>query len=77
MFDMDDLLNCKEAAAVAHVRPQLICYWVSKGYLTEAGKRGKRSVYRRGDVLDVERRMRSSNMSNRGWLRRGIQRVAV
>jgi predicted site-specific integrase-resolvase len=75
-YDMDDLLNGKQAAAVANVRPQTICYWASKGYLNAQDGDGGRPRYRRGDVLDVERAMRRSPKSSRSTVRRATQRAA-
>lgn len=65
-YDMDDLLTGRQAAAVARVRPQLICYWAEKGYLPVANPdSGKRPVYRRGDVLQAEAKMSKSYRSHR------------
>lgn len=75
-YDMDDLLNGKQAAAVANVGPQLICYWVKRGYLEPHTYKGKRPLYRREDVLKAEQRTRHSRMSSRSAVRRGAQIAA-
>jgi hypothetical protein len=76
-YDMDDLLNGKQAAAVANVGPQLICYWVSQGHLKVHSYRGRRPQYRRGDVLEAERRTRRSPKSSRSPVRRASSLIAA
>lgn len=60
MLDMDARLSTPQAATVARVDPALIRQWAHRGQLTPVARtRGGRPLYRLGDVLDTEKRMRA------------------
>lgn len=74
-YDMDDLLNGRQAAAVAQVQPSLISYWRAHDHLHPVAYVNgnlNRPLYRRGDVLATERKMRRSPKSSRSKQRRGV-----
>ncbi len=52
--DLEDEVDTRTAATLAHVKPRTINEWRRRGWLTPV-KRGKSHVFRAGDVLAVAR----------------------
>lgn len=56
MLNLDALVTATEASAgLPDVSVKLIGMWVRLGKLHPAGRRGRRPLYRWGDILVVER----------------------
>jgi hypothetical protein len=68
--DLDALLNRAQAAAYLKVSPNLVGMWKRNGHLAVAtlDQRGN-PLYRLGDLLIVEKKMRNSEQSSRNALR--------
>ncbi|WP_309234757.1 helix-turn-helix domain-containing protein [Nocardia sp. XZ_19_385] len=61
--DEPELLTAREAGAELDIRPATIRQWVSRGYLRNAGHRGRAALY---DWVDLERvHCRTRNRTNK------------
>lgn len=67
-------LTCHQAAAALGVRPDQVCQWHTRGWLTPTGQRrhvrivghsGRGRLYRYGDVVDAEADTRANPRSHR------------
>lgn len=65
MITVDDLITHPDnrlklldapTLAVLGVPGTTLAWWVREGWITPAGRRGKRHLYRLGDVLDMKTR---------------------
>lgn len=56
-----DLYTAEEAADEVGVAVTTIYTWVHRGYLTHAGKRGRRKLFRLSDVFECEKTRRQWN----------------
>ena len=65
MLDLEARVTASQAARAMRISKQLFNYWRSQGLVAPVGERGGRPVYRFGDVVDVERRMRRNPRSSR------------
>ena len=54
-YDPQDMINTKQAAALAKVHPRTIVAWVKRGWLPAMKRPGSRGRYliRAGDLQDV------------------------
>jgi hypothetical protein len=68
--NLDARLNRAQAAQLLGVSPHLISWWKAAGLITPVatGPRGA-TLYRLGDLYDVERRTRTSPKSSRNTRR--------
>jgi hypothetical protein len=65
VLDLDAELTASQAAQAVRVSRQLFNYWRAQGLIRPCGQRRGRPVYRFGDVVDVEQRMRDTPRSLR------------
>jgi DNA-binding transcriptional MerR regulator len=47
---MDNLITTTEAQALFDVRPGTLRQWLARGVLYEAGREGRRPLFRRADI---------------------------
>jgi predicted site-specific integrase-resolvase len=61
-----DYLTNAQAAMAFGVAPSTVSGWVRAGYLTAAGARGRRAVYRLADVAEAEYQARQAAIRTSG-----------